>query len=680
MKNIKKFTALFLSLAMLFSMGACAEGEDENKLPSSDPPIGDPSGGGNTEDPSGGGNTEDPSGGGQTDPPKEELSETQKRVNEALGRLSAEDFTYAQLMGTDSLERKILPISGTEKKYVGIFYFVLAGEETHNRIYDNTKLLEQYGKNDSNPVFSKDAGEVSPMNWSHYWGEPLYGYYKASDRWVIRRHLELFMNAGIDFLFLDYSNGHLYPGPVAALLDVIREMQAEGFENVPTLAFLLPNDAKTNVSTGQLGSEDVLERLWNTYYSKPEYDSCWFRGDRSINKYLNPLVIGRFGGVKDETMLDELWLKELQWPLGMADSDSAFPWMEWNSVEKPQYNHGGIMNVSVAQHVNSWSSTSFLDALKVDAGSGKRMYSYRARGFDPSQPQFYGTDPQKVLEGTNFKWQWDNVLAQKDSVYMTTVTGWNEWVAPKVDYGRSQAVFNDAFNYEFSRDIEMMKGGYGDNYYMQLAGNIRAFKGMYTEGSDNVMLFPQAAAGSATDVSALPARFVDLGGDAVKRLDKAIDGVTDYRDESNRNNILETRVGNDGEYLYIAVTAKEDITPYAAGEDNWMTLYLDCGGKYGWERYNYVINRTPDLAAGETSVEEFTGSGSLTRAAGRAKISLSGKTVLYAIPLSVIGLSKGSVVGIKATDNLQSFGDVDDFYISGDCAPLGRLNYAYKIA
>ena len=35
----------------------------------------------------------------------------------------------------------------------------------------------------------------------------------------------------------------------------------------------------------------------------------------------------------------------------------------------------------------------------------------------------------------------------------------------------------DAFNPEFSRDIEPMKGGFGDNYYYQLAAFLRRFKG-----------------------------------------------------------------------------------------------------------------------------------------------------------------------------------------------------------
>ena len=674
MKKMKTAAMLALSCLFLFSAVSCGD----NRKDSGDSASSSSSSSSGTEAPAG--NT----------------AEQQQKIDEALSALGDQDFTYAQLTGTDSLGRKTLPTIGNEKKYVGLFYFVATGYvntdpwnySMHNKVYDISKLLEKYGDDKlTNPVMALPSGitapyydpSISPEGLAHFWGEPLYGYYKSTDKWVIRRHLELFMNAGIDFLYLDYSNGHVYPAAVDALIRVIKEMQDEGYKNVPTIAFLCPNAKDTDSAANQMGSVDVLDYLWRNYYSDSEYDSCWFRGDKSINRYENPLVIGRFASATEKEIppivRDSLWLKELQWPMGMKDTPDAFPWMEWNAPGTTQYNHAGIMNVSVAQHVNSWSSTSYLDSLTP----GKK-YSYRARGWDPAEPDKYGADEEKVLAGSNFEWQWQNALAEKDDLYMLTLTGWNEWVAPKVNYGASYGgVFNDAFNCAFSRDAEMMKGGYGDNYYMQIARNVREFSGIREEGTDNVALFGQVKASGIADAASLPARFLDIGSDALARTDKAIDDKIDYSDTSNRNNILETRVGNDGENLYVAVKTKDDVKGPAAGDTNWMTLYLSVGSG-GWENYKFVINRTPELAAGTTSIEKFTGSKTSTISAGSAKIAVSGDTVFYTIPLSALGVSAGEVVGIKATDNLQAFGDADDFYISGDCAPLGRLNYAYKIA
>lgn len=78
-------------------------------------------------------------------------------------------------------------------------------------------------------------------------------------------------------------------------------------------------------------------------------------------------------------------------------------------------------------------------------------------------------------------------------------------------------MFNDLFNCAFSRDAEMMKGGYGDNYYMQIARNVRNFKGKSVNNTDNVALFEKASVASAADVSALPAVFCDVGADAAPR-------------------------------------------------------------------------------------------------------------------------------------------------------------------
>ena len=38
--------------------------------------------------------------------------------------------------------------------------------------------------------------------------------------------------------------------------------------------------------------------------------------------------------------------------------------------------------------------------------------------------------------------------------------------------------FVDQYNAEFNRCLQPMKGGYTDNYYMQMAENIRRYKGV----------------------------------------------------------------------------------------------------------------------------------------------------------------------------------------------------------
>ena len=41
-------------------------------------------------------------------------------------------------------------------------------------------------------------------------GEPLFGYYLASDEWVMRKHLQMLTDAGIDFTVFDTTNAVTY--------------------------------------------------------------------------------------------------------------------------------------------------------------------------------------------------------------------------------------------------------------------------------------------------------------------------------------------------------------------------------------------------------------------------------------------------------------------------------------
>lgn len=59
-------------------------------------------------------------------------------------------------------------------------------------------------------LWNTDGTTESPLGQYHFWGEPLYGYYNSLDPWVIRRHVELFISAGIDCLVFDATNAHCY--------------------------------------------------------------------------------------------------------------------------------------------------------------------------------------------------------------------------------------------------------------------------------------------------------------------------------------------------------------------------------------------------------------------------------------------------------------------------------------
>lgn len=656
----KQWGTLGLALLMALSCAACGE---------------------NAESGEGGGGPQD------TDPPAPPVTtDAQKEVDEKLATASDEEFTLLQLCGTDALGRKVSPLADLNDKYVGLFYFLTMGQVEDpsdptqrpkpEKVYDISEIIKKYGIETlddavNSPLLAMTSGSssgnydaaVSAEGEAHYWGQPLYGYYRTDDPWVVKRHVELFMNAGIDFLYLDYTNNIIYEEATKVLLDAILELQAEGYKNVPRVVPMLSYiDSWASYCFGG--------RLYPAFFSDERYKSCWFYGDEELNPSGKPLLVGNLSA--NEPHADEFWIKNIQWPTRENDDD-AVPWMDFNVVQR---NHNGFMVVTVAQGRASSSEAYF------NPGA-----TYEARGWSIDNMYEHGTDEEGVMSGRNFEFKWQNAIKAKDELKVAMVTGWNEWTVRKINGNKEigvasqtdHAEFVDNFSMAYSRDIEMMKGGYGDNYYMQLVRNIRSFKGITVDGIENVASNKPVTI-SLDDLSGwenVTRKYLDMGAATMARNFTAVDRDILYTDNSNRNDIDHLKICNDGENLYVAVTAKEDITPHTAGDGAWMNLYLSVKGE-GWAGYDLLVNRSPQN--GTTSVEKFTGKGSETQNVGSARYLLSGKTIVFAIPLSVLGASASDVIEIKATDNLQNFGDPDDFYISGDSAPMGRLNYAYRLA
>ncbi len=592
--------------------------------------------------------------------------------------MTDQQFTLSQLSGTDALGRKVSAVSDRlEGKYVGIYYFMWHGYHTQ-RIYDTSEILAEYENgivgNPENPLWEVDPSSpvydasVSPNSAFHYWSEPLYGYYNSEDPWVARKHLELLSYADVDYLLLDYTNGYIYETATLTLIRTILDMRAEGWE-VPQLAFMLPVDSAA--------SQTTFNAVYESYLSHPEYEGAFFTADENLNPSGKPLVTGT---LTEEALGQEkwnaIWYKPLQWPDRPYDDD-ALPWIDWNN-RNIQHNHNGVMSVSIAQHVaGTWSSDPYLYP-------GEQFF--RGRGWVQTSPTDNGADQENVMSGTNFQFQWDNVFASEEEVEMVVVTGWNEWIAQKQStlmqpYHTSlRAVFVDSFNMPFSRDAEMMKGGYGDNYYLQLVENIRTFK--YGDIQSGAVENQPVTLDIFQGVSAwtqIQNVYLDAAGETVDRDFISVDPSVRYRDGSARNDVVSLKFANDAEYLYIRAETRQPVTAYEPGDTGWMNVWISANGGSGWENFDFLINRSP--AGQTTSVEAFNGS-SLERV-GEAKFFVQANYIFYAVPLSALGLSSSDEIGIKITDNIEVFSEdfsTDSFYTTGESAPCGRLNYAYKLA
>ena len=121
-------------------------------------------------------------------------------------------------------------------KIVGLFYYLWHGYHGTQGPYDITKILQSYPEamqSCEHPAWPPH--ENAPML---HWGEPMFGYYLSTDEWVLRRHVQMFIDAGIDVLYFDTTNGFTYKKAYTKLFDILLQLKEQGFQ-VPKFCFYL---------------------------------------------------------------------------------------------------------------------------------------------------------------------------------------------------------------------------------------------------------------------------------------------------------------------------------------------------------------------------------------------------------------------------------------------------------
>ena len=575
--------------------------------------------------------------------------------------------TINSLVATDALGRSFeeSAISGSDKN-VGMFYFVWHGEHNEAGIFDVTKL----DKTDPDSLWSAEPNTISPLNEAHYWGEPLYGYYASDDPWVLERHLELLTMSGVDYLALDLTNVSIYEKNVRALLDKVVEIQSKGW-NPPRICALL--SGAENDSPDDVGR---ITEFYEKFYKNEKYKNVWYKVDGK------PLIgVGMkwaYDGLSDE-IKNSMHFRNIVWPF---QSPSSYPndmsWMDW---EYPQrvYDMDGFMSVSVAQH-NSYAFSKSVNPDTADSSYNEN----RGRGWSYTSEKNIAAN---AVRGTNLQTQWNTAHENRADVKEVMVTGWNEWIAfklPGTSYKRyedndlGKVCFVDNCNMEFSRDLEMMKGGYADNFFLQNMQNVRDFK------SNKAKVAYAGAKGSPElNGNFAGARvYLDFEGDAMPRNFRRADGKETYVNETNRNDIIKTEVINDDKNLYIKVTTKDEIVIDETKTNN-MNVLLSVKGVTGanWNGYNFIVNRIPaGKGFGKTKLEKVSENGKFAFSGVTDCDSyLAGNVFAVKIPLASLGITSSEfTVDFKIADGISDQGNIDNYYIDGDSAPVGRLNYRYN--
>lgn len=584
---------------------------------------------------------------------------------------------FMRTSATDDYDRSFGEVTDYNGNVVGIFYFLWLSQASV------TTNVDSYIE-DGNVEAVLTGDEVGMAPAFTYWGEPMYGFYQVEDEWVVRKHVELFINAGLDFICFDCTNNDFYQAAAKAVLDVLLEYAEMGYD-VPRAMFMTNSDSTL-----------MTENIYNAFYRRDTYDAVWFYGNGD-----KPWIISSYAG-SDANILDRFYFKPAQWP-NRSYNENGFPWISWHYPQETytdRENDYTIMSVSVSQHTGIGGSLSdagvtginfsisglfapynydtLSDSLKarVSSETAMKYYNYNwGRGYSHETGS---NDYDSALANVNFEEQWDSAL-QNEDVNLVFVTGWNEWIAQKQSkdplLGSSYGYFVDTFSTEFSRDIEMMNGGYLDNCYLQLVANIREYKGVGygTQVTRNATVAKGTDLFDLSNWSAAPV-YKDLVGETEPRAALGAGGNY-YTNDTGRNDIQEVRVASDEEYVYFLVAAAEDITAKEAADTRWMNVFIGIeGAEGGWNGLQYVVNRSLD---GTTASLDKIENGAYA-SVGTAATVVSGRYMLVQVAKKSLGI-EGDEFGIvfKVTDNLQKDFDVTDLYTNGDAAPIGRINYSY---
>ncbi len=288
---------------------------------------------------------------------------------------------------------------------------------------------------------NKDWGNPTAF---HYWAKPALGYYCSSNREVIRTHMTQLYAAGVDFIILDHTNltyglksssgdwKRMVDAPMTALFETIMEMRAEGLGTPYVVAWV-----------GGGGDAKLYRYLYNQYYGQEKWADCFVYWDGK------PFLLTTF--YHDET--------------NPAPEEFTTRCM------------GGLLDRTACVRQHKWNFLHFNNAKYCTEnadGEAEQIGVCVA-----SQETYMSADTAHGRMG-GLLWHAQWTSAFKFRPKFVTLTWWNEWTAQRlyIEGGAydGQYHFTDAYSPEYSRDIEPMEGGHGDQYYRWMIEYIDAYK------------------------------------------------------------------------------------------------------------------------------------------------------------------------------------------------------------
>ena len=646
----------------------------------------------------------------------------QKRANKVLDTRDLYSDTW---VATDAIGRTMPTndetgdVKNDKRRVVGIFYITWHTQNIHSwkspYIADVTKILEQdpeARKDTNHKLWQSDA-------YHYHYAEPEMGYFLSQDEWVIRKDLSMLTDAGVDVLIMDVTNAVRYWDEWEVIFQTMQKVKAEGNE-VPKFCFWAFNGPVIT----------VVQELYNRIYKENKYSDLWFYWDEkplmlynsnphhnasggwvenpnpnyyeaaatepNDPNYNNPdytqkSLTDYTNEVKEFFTLRTMWWGYYEWGgkryIGTEDNWSfgynlADERILNMSPEELLSTHNGKREqaaVTPAQHPVTMTE----NPMGVGKSWTRRFGEPQLNEYDMPEvgyiPYLNQTVENPVLYGAYFQESWDYAL--KGDPEFLYINDWNEWTAMKFNLppkspwlGRYNSfMFVDQYNMEFNRGIQPMKGGYTDNYYMQMAQNIRRYKGSrpipqhlgYAECKID---------GRFGDWKHNTIEYRDTQGDTFHRDAKGYAGLH-YTNTSGRNDIITSKVAVGKDFVSFYAETAEKLTPHT--DPNWMLLLIDADNdsSSGWYGYDYIINRVVKNER-TTTLMQYDSEKCEWCEVADIDMRYADNHLELTLPRELLNLTGDSFTfDFKWADNPVGLDNPISLCLDGDTAPNRRFNY-----
>ena len=371
---------------------------------------------------------------------------------------------------------------------VGIVYYLwhcTTKTDVYEREYDALNLAEDEEFNITR-VLNGQQSDWGNTGRFHWWDQPAKGYYCLGDQPdLIRSHLEMLRDAGIDFLVVDSTNH-----PNIESLDA-RTLVLKSLRPLLEVACTVPNSprivpwmpfASDNADThneraiicNANGASDHCQRLQQasgqsmyqhvTELMQSEFPNLTFeyQGKPLLLAAANDALYPREATDVVTSQLESTWTVRRMWGLNRTNDEWQFLTPCTNATEFFQSN--GWTDNGCNQPINAGEQISV---------SAAYQHTYISEPFTENAPSGY-TGGMPKFHGRTLAQQFRVAFDHRDAQPLVLLTGWNEWIAQRFDL-QNRVAFVDLYDNSRNRDIEP-GGAAGDFYYYLMRDLIAQYR------------------------------------------------------------------------------------------------------------------------------------------------------------------------------------------------------------